>query len=70
MFFCEFPNDVRLRRIVKKECFVVSQSWIIINKKKILCKELFYVDVRTLKKCHLGAFSQSLDLYFVSFSSS
>lgn len=34
MFFCEFPNDVWLRRIVKKERFVISHSWIFIDKKK------------------------------------
>ena len=40
------------------------------TRKKALCKELFFVDVRTLNKCHFGGFSQRLDLYFVSFSSS
>lgn len=69
MFFCEFLTDVWLRKTVKKECFVVSQFWITIHKKKTLCKEHFFLDVRTLIKCHFGGFRQSLDLYFVFFSS-
>lgn len=49
MLFCEFPNDVWLRRIVKKECFVVSQTQILIKKKPCFVKNFFLVGVRTLK---------------------